>query len=475
VGEVDGRYYIAMEHLEGQPLARLKRRAARACESPPLPTILAAMSEVLAGLHHAHELADYDGTSLEVVHRDVTPSNIFITYQGEVKVLDFGIAKAGCRTSETQTGIVKGKIAYMPPEQAMGLDVDRRADIYAVGVQLWEGATGRRMWEGLDDVTILTRLLCGEVPRSPREAVADVPEAIDAICRRALAHAPEDRYPTALELQNDLDAYLGSLGRKSSARDLGQLASRLFENERARTREILDDQLTKVREGTGPAPVLISHPPPSILESGTHESTHKSATESVFQSALPPLPTEDTPEGTVVTTLTKASRRLKRRLGLGIAALAGAFAILVWIGLSAGGEQEPGDESGAVAQPLGDPATTAAASATAPSMIRMTLRAVPEQAVFRVDDGPALDNPYIGKVPADGKEHIVTVSAEGYKTKNLHVIFDKDIIFDLPLESLAGHSGKRAVRVRPAPAPRGDAPPRPRGQLDTTDPWKKQE
>src|SRR4029434_2518359 len=144
------------------------------------------LAEVLAGLHYAHELTDYDGAPLGIVHRDCTPTNIFFTYEGVVKVVDFGIAKATGRTTETRTGVVKGKTTYMPPEQALGLDVDRRADVFSVGVMLWEAATGQRMWKGMEDVVILARLINGEIPTSPREVNPDVPEAIDAICRRAL-------------------------------------------------------------------------------------------------------------------------------------------------------------------------------------------------------------------------------------------------------------------------------------------------
>ncbi|MEM9696613.1 MAG: serine/threonine-protein kinase, partial [Myxococcota bacterium] len=168
VGEIDGTFFIAMEYLEGQPLHRIKRRAKRhESLDISLAMELQILADVLAGLHYAHELTDYDGTALQVVHRDVTPSNIFLTYDGVSKVLDFGIAKASGRTTETKTGVVKGKMTYMPPEQALGLEIDRRADIYSVGVMLWEAATGRRMWKGVDDVVILGKLIKGDTGMSP--------------------------------------------------------------------------------------------------------------------------------------------------------------------------------------------------------------------------------------------------------------------------------------------------------------------
>src|SRR6185437_8026107 len=164
VGQEGSRYFIAMEYLEGQPLNRVLHRVQKT-GGIPLALHVKILSDVLGGLHHAHELADFDGTPLEVVHRDVTPHNVFITYDGQVKVVDFGIAKALNSSAETRTGVLKGKVAYMAPEQARGERCDRRADVFSVGVMLWEAATGRRLWKGVPDITILQRLLAGDIPR----------------------------------------------------------------------------------------------------------------------------------------------------------------------------------------------------------------------------------------------------------------------------------------------------------------------
>src|SRR5215468_3006277 len=131
VGQEGDRYFIAMEYLDGQPLNRIR---ARAGSSFGVNLQVRVLADVLAGLHHAHELCDFDGTPLGVVHRDATPQNVFVTYDGLIKVVDFGIAKAVDSSAETRTGVVKGKVTYMAPEQAKGDRVDRRADIFAVGV-----------------------------------------------------------------------------------------------------------------------------------------------------------------------------------------------------------------------------------------------------------------------------------------------------------------------------------------------------
>src|SRR5262249_7972394 len=152
----------------------------------------------------AHALNDYNGTPLSLVHRDISPHNVFVTYSGEVKIVDFGIAKASANVTETRLGMIKGKISYMPPEQAHGERVDRTADLFAVGVMLWEAVAGQRLWRGLSDVAILHKLTIGEIP-AIRDVKENAPEALDRICRRALAVQPEDRYQSAAEMQADLD------------------------------------------------------------------------------------------------------------------------------------------------------------------------------------------------------------------------------------------------------------------------------
>ena len=144
VAQDRGRYFIAMEYLEGQPLNRILR-SAEAMSGLDMATRLTLLLRALAGLDYAHELVDYDGTPLNVVHRDVSPGNILVGYDGQIKITDFGIAKARDSTIETRVGVFKGKTSYMAPEQAKPGSVDRRADVYSAGVILWELIVGRRM------------------------------------------------------------------------------------------------------------------------------------------------------------------------------------------------------------------------------------------------------------------------------------------------------------------------------------------
>jgi serine/threonine-protein kinase len=245
VGHDGRRYFMAMEYLDGQPLNRVLHRLGRG-GGLPLGMHLRVLSDVLAGLHHAHDLRDYDGTPLEVVHRDMSPHNVFVTYDGQVKIVDFGIAKAMNSSSETRTGVLKGKVAYMAPEQVRSERVDRRADVFSVGVMLWEAAAGRRLWKGMTDVSILARVTAGEVP-SVRSVNPDVPPELEQIVARAMAHRRDDRYPTAAALQGAIDALLERVGDRSTSRDVGRLVASQFEEDRARMRSILEQQLRSAK------------------------------------------------------------------------------------------------------------------------------------------------------------------------------------------------------------------------------------
>jgi serine/threonine protein kinase/ABC-type branched-subunit amino acid transport system substrate-binding protein len=257
VGEDHGRYYLAMEYLEGQTFERV-RRARTAIKVFPLALQLQMLSRVLSGLHYAHELADYDETPISIVHRDVTPSNVLITYDGQVKLVDFGIAKVLDSVSQTRVGVLKGKARYMAPEQVVGGAIDRRADIYSVGVMLWEILAGKHIWGGLSEAEILRR--GGEVPPPPAEA----PAMLQQICMKAMAPAPEGRYPTAEALRTELELYLAQNTTPSRDRDIGAAVAELFSDERARIHQIIDAQL----KGGGPGSTLPALRDPRLTPSG---------------------------------------------------------------------------------------------------------------------------------------------------------------------------------------------------------------
>ncbi|HUM10006.1 MAG TPA: ABC transporter substrate-binding protein [Myxococcaceae bacterium] len=242
VGEDDGRYYLAMEYVEGQTLETVRR----ALDAPRFFTLrmqLQILVHVLAGLHYAHELADYDGKPLNVVHRDVTPSNILLGYDGRVKLVDFGVAKALDSGTQTRAGVVKGKTGYMAPEAFTDSGhVDRRADIYSVGVLLWEALVGRRMWKHLGSTDRLQRAIEGEV-EPLRALVPEVPQKLEQICMKALQLRPEHRYATAAELQADLEAYLERNPPRVSEREIGHALATAFAGDRKQITTVIEHQL----------------------------------------------------------------------------------------------------------------------------------------------------------------------------------------------------------------------------------------
>jgi serine/threonine protein kinase len=222
-GEV---YWLAMEYLHGEPLRELMR----ACSDRSLPVLdcgLAAklVADAAEGLHAAHELRDNQGELLQLVHRDVSPHNIFVTYDGVVKVVDFGIATGAGRLACTRAGTVKGKLAYMSPEQARGCPVDRRTDVFALGVVLWELCTGRRLFVGTSELETLERVQACRVPR-PTRIVPSFPVELEEILLRALAADRQERFQTARELSLSLHRYVARARGFVGYDEVGELLRR---------------------------------------------------------------------------------------------------------------------------------------------------------------------------------------------------------------------------------------------------------
>jgi serine/threonine-protein kinase len=314
---LDGVCALVMEYLEGQPLNRLRSRLKQ--ESGALGTYLAILCDALTGLEYAHNLVDYEGKPLNIVHRDVSPHNIFITYSGEVKVLDFGIAKANDSASApTQVGTVKGKVAYMAPEQARGDRVDARTDVFAVGVMLWEAVVGRRLWAGHPEAAILYKLESNQIP-SPREARADVPEALEAICMRALAHDPAQRHASAAELRDAVEAFAATLPNKPSRRALGETMTKLFVEERSEVRRVVEEQLGRAESATTDQ---FATPGPTVK---MHETDSSSSLQQVGN-----VPTGSTRVTVATSVMPGANARLPLIAGA-IAVTIAAIAIAIFI------------------------------------------------------------------------------------------------------------------------------------------------
>jgi serine/threonine protein kinase len=230
-GEVDGEYYLAMEYVRGQPLSKVIRRA-QALGLPWLPeefAIFVAL-EMCKGLHYAHSRTDEAHHPLHIIHRDVSPQNVIVGYEGEVKIVDFGIARArGATDSGLREGAVKGKYPYFSPEQARGDEVDLRTDVYATGVVLYQMSCGRLPHEG-KMVPAMQSILRGQFP-APRTLNPGLTPGLEEIILTAMAHAPDGRYTSADALGHVLSEQLHHSGTRVSNRSLGELMSFLFEPE----------------------------------------------------------------------------------------------------------------------------------------------------------------------------------------------------------------------------------------------------
>jgi serine/threonine-protein kinase len=248
VTDEGGRNLIVMEYLEGQPFSNVRARLGKLGRLE-LGDHVRVIADMLDGLHAAHEARDWDGRPLNVVHRDVSPHNVFVTYAGEVKVVDFGIAKAATSSQQTRTGIIKGKVSYMAPEQAFGRAVDRRADVFAAGIILWEAVAMRRMWKDMPDPGIIHHLGTGDIPRVETFAPNAHPMLVRA-CARALAPSPADRYPTAAAMREDLEAYLAECHPRPTPRAFGALLDEVFHEERSRIRALVETEMSRRRHAS---------------------------------------------------------------------------------------------------------------------------------------------------------------------------------------------------------------------------------
>src|SRR5262245_48763942 len=204
MGKVDGHYFFTMEYVHGQDVRTTMRRMARADTPFPIDHAVQIAHNVAAALHYAHERRRTDNTLLDIVHRDVSPSNILVSYDGAVKLVDFGVAKAATSTQRTRTGTLKGKISYMSPEQAKGAPLDRRSDIFSLGIVLWELVTGKRLFKSDNDLATIQQIINSKAVPA-RQHRPECPIELERIIERALAIDLDERYQSAEQLQLDLE------------------------------------------------------------------------------------------------------------------------------------------------------------------------------------------------------------------------------------------------------------------------------
>ena len=360
-GEEDGSYFIAMEHIDGPSLYTLIKQAS--AQGTPIPFTLCAkiLSFACEGLAYAHELTDSStGTPLGLIHRDISPDNILLSRNGGVKVVDFGIAKVASQGNRTQTGVVKGKVAYMSPEQLLGKPLDLRADVFALGVVLYKLVTGEHPFEGESDVTLIQSIL-QEPMVEVRKHRQDVPKELERIVKKALAKERAQRYQNCRELQADLERFLLKCGETVGP---AQIAG-------------------WVRKLTPPAPAMVPPPPPQAsMVSPPAASTRTGSLALVTQAS--PSPQDDSPEAAGV------SAGPRRRLG-------GRASLLLLVLLTGVGgylglrriQQPPArNEDAGAGEPKAPPPSSAAAPRDAPKA-----PAVPAALVAPVQELPTEEAP----------------------------------------------------------------------------------
>jgi eukaryotic-like serine/threonine-protein kinase len=243
VGDVDGRYFMVMEYIDGQNLGVVLRTAKRSGSYPSSALWAGMFTHVLEGLHAAHHAKDARGRPLQIIHRDVSPQNVLITYEGIPKLVDFGIAKAAMRVSETDAGVLKGKYAYMSPEQVRGEPLDARSDVFAAGIVLWEMLAGRRLFKADSIVRSVERILT-EQPISPVRINATCDPEIAKVAYKALQKDREQRFKSALEMKEALEDAMAKRGLRTRQSDVRELMQRMFGDVITRQRTVLEAALS---------------------------------------------------------------------------------------------------------------------------------------------------------------------------------------------------------------------------------------
>ncbi|MFO0589756.1 MAG: serine/threonine-protein kinase [Polyangiaceae bacterium] len=443
----DGEHpQIVMEYLEGQSLAGVSGRVKR--KNVPLDFSLYVIAQAAAGLHYAHELKSFDGTPLGIVHRDVSPHNVFVTYDGLVKVVDFGIAKAADSAGVTRTGVFKGKVTYAAPEQLESKPVDRRADVFALGVMLWEALAHQRIASGEPEIAVMKRRCEGNDPKI-REAAPDAPEELCRIVDKAMALKPDDRYATAQELRLAIEAFLET-SRRIGPEQVGSFVREHFAQDREKVRLLVEAHARSQRPPSTPdtadlaqaetkmtpsaqraagltkkEDVALSVPPPSIQS----EATLKAAETKALPADAPPS-------------------RSRTFLVVGVAVLSAA----VVIQLLRGGSSKDAAAGASSA------ASSASATAEAAATVTVQIAAAPTGARIFLDDVALATNPFKGTMPKSSQARKLRVVADGFTTEERLLTLDRDLTLELSLRPAdAATAGATASSAAPAQA--GGAPP----------------
>ena len=466
----DDGFFIAMEYLSGETLAYIFEHVAERSQRIPVSIVCRIGADIAAGLHHAHTGRDVQGRTEPIIHRDVTPSNILVSFAGITKLLDFGVAKAKSPDREdSQPGSLKGKLAYLAPEQLTGEEVSPRTDVFQLGVVLHEMLTGRPLFRGEGDKALMDAVLEQEIP-APSAIVPTLPEALDAIVLGALERDPAKRTESADALRRQLEGVLGELGRSMSQHDVADWMQTALSERHEYRRELERECIAQMR--------------------ANRPSTEVPAVTAPFADTRPVG--TDPVQGTKATILERPSRRMRavapRRHGptavWGVLAVLVALALAIW--LWPRGSGNAGDEASLVevaaegtfdarsADPRGlaRPVDSGSPSRRLPETFELTVRVEPADATLTFDGEIVAVGSYAAVLPRNGDTHTLRVSANGYQPSSF-VFRDAPppevVVLDKLAEPLPTH-GRDPVRPPRKPVQSGGDEGGNQGDGDTRGP-----
>jgi len=461
IGEDEGLLFMVQELIQGRDLRQLFRRAKSAGVRLSQGMCAYICAQVCAGLHVAHELRDQDGHPLHLVHRDISPRNVLVTYDGFVKLIDFGVASARGRISQTESEGLKGKLGFMSPEQLRGHKIDRRSDIFSLGVVMYLMTTGTHPFPGNTEAERVENVLHREVA-PPSRLNPEVRPELERIVLKAMARDRVERYSTALELGGDLEQFVATSGDRVGSAALSAMMSTLF-NDKIAEHEIRLRAFRK-RRGDSTGMQKTADAPPSAAGE-TEEATGAGTPAALRKSGRisPPPP----------------GKRLKPALllGGGGVALAVIAAVLIAV-FSAGGETGADVEKDSTDEAVRDleAASTVASgedeesettneggsdqsadpavepepeSEKVPATISIALSLLPEDASVEVDGRELGSGPERIELPADDEEHVVRVTARGHQAVEKKVAADRDRDLTIHLKRLPPVSKPSTKKTRP--------------------------
>ncbi|HEY4117053.1 MAG TPA: serine/threonine-protein kinase [Byssovorax sp.] len=436
--------FLVMEYVEGESVGGIMRRVWTQGETVGFALAAHVIAEACAGLHAAHELRYADGTPQDVVHRDVSPQNLMVTYDGQVKLLDFGIAKTARRVGHTEVGVVKGKSAYMSPEQCRGKKLDRRSDVFCLGTLLYELSTSRRLFYRASDLATMTAITKQAAPR-PSDVVAGYPAELEAVCLRALAKSPEDRYPTAAAMRRDLVAALRVIaGGDPLEEAAATLMQRVFADRIAEKAEMI----RSVVAGAAPATVVPAEVDAAVELPWLDETT-----------ALR-LPGDAQPTGeSGAIARVDAAPGAKRPI---VAALAAALVLaagVVWTARAASPGRPP-TAAATVAASTSTPRAPAdsASESSAAAKVVLHVESAPPGASVTLAGRELGVTPLDAPLPASSARVELVIASEGFAPSVQEIALDANVKVMVTLTPHVG-SSEPASSAAPTPARRRGAAP----------------